>query len=199
MKKMLIVFVLLVFISGCALDEARKEGVDEFGRSIININKEDRENAEKRLHKEKVSFEKVTITKHVDGDTVYIKRQDGTEEKLRFIGVNTPETKHPTKGVEFYGKEASNYTKRELLGKTIYLEKDVSDKDKYDRLLRYIWLQEPTEINEKEIREKMFNARLLLDGYAQVSTFPPDVKYQDIFLKLQEEARKSNKGLWGEK
>jgi micrococcal nuclease len=168
-----------------------KEGVDEFGRSIININKEDRENAEKRLHKEKVSFEKVTITKHVDGDTVYIKRQDGTEEKLRFIGVNTPETKHPTKGVEFYGKEASNYTKRELLGKTIYLEKDVSDKDKYDRLLRYIWLQEPTKINEKEIREKMFNARLLLDGYAQVSTFPPDVKYQDIFLKLQEEAREN--------
>lgn len=198
MKKILIVFVLLVFMSGCALDEARKKGVDEFGQDIININKEARENAEKRLQKEKVSFEKVTVTKHVDGDTVYIKRQDGTEEKLRFIGVNTPETKHPTKGVEFYGKEASNYTKKELSGKTIYLEKDVSDKDRYDRLLRYIWLQEPTEINEKEIREKMFNARLLLDGYAQVSTFPPDVKYQDIFLKLQEEARESNKGLWGE-
>lgn len=156
------------------------------------------EKVERGDQKEKVSFEKVTVTKHVDGDTVYIKHQDGTEEKLRFIGINTPETKHPTKEVEFFGKEASNYTEKELLGKTIYIEKDVSDKDKYGRLLRYVWLQEPTKINEKEIREKMFNAILLLNGYAQVSTFPPDVKYQDIFLKFQEEAKKSSKGLWGE-
>lgn len=127
---------------------------------------------------------------------MYIKHQDGTEEKVRLIGVNTPETKHPTKGVEYYGKEASNYTKSKLLNKTVYLEKDVSEKDKYDRLLRYLWLEEPTEINEKEIREKMFNAKLLLEGYAQVSTFPPDVKYQDIFLELQKEARESNNGLW---
>ncbi len=81
-------------------------------------------------------------------------------------------------------------------GKSSILKYIVSEKDKYDRLLRYLWLEEPTEINEKEIREKMFNAKLLLEGYAQVSTFPPDVKYQDIFLELQKEARESNNGLW---
>lgn len=69
-----------------------------------------------------VNFEKVKVTRHVDGDTVYIKHKDGVEEKVRFIAVNTPETKHPEEGAAAYGKEASDFTKSRLLGKTVYLE-----------------------------------------------------------------------------
>lgn len=142
-------------------------------------------------------FEKAIVSNHVDGDTVYVKFVDGKEEKVRFIGVDTPETVHPNKGIEHYGKEASDYTKDKLLGKTIYLEKDVSETDRYGRLLRYVWLDTPKEINEETIKKYMFNAILVIEGYAQVSTFPPDVKYVDYFTQFQKEAVEQNKGLWG--
>ncbi|KZL89167.1 thermonuclease family protein [Clostridium magnum] len=109
------------------------------------------------------------------------------------IGVNTPES---TTRTEPYGKEASDYTKSQLTGKTVYLEKDVSETDKYGRLLRYIWLSIPNEISDSEIRSKMFNAILVQNGYAEVSTYPPDVKYQEYFTKYNYEARNANKGLW---
>ncbi|GAV24765.1 prophage LambdaCh01 nuclease domain-containing protein [Carboxydothermus islandicus] len=134
------------------------------------------------------------VTKVVDGDTIYVRLPNGSEEKVRFIGVDTPES---TIQNEPYGNEASNYTKSKLAGKTVYLEKDVSERDKYGRLLRYIWLAKPKEISESEIRSKMFNAILLLGGYAQVATYPPDVKYVDFFTKFQQEAREAEKGLWG--
>lgn len=137
-------------------------------------------------------LEKAIVTKHIDGDTIYVK-MNNREYKVRLIGVNCPEstTKH-----EPYGKEASNYTKSKLLGKTVYLEKDVSNTDKYGRLLRYVWLQKPITINEKEIRTKMFNAILLQNGYAQIATYPPDVKYVNYFTKFNKEARQYKKGLW---
>ncbi|TDT46004.1 nuclease-like protein [Fonticella tunisiensis] len=135
---------------------------------------------------------KGTVTRVVDGDTAEI-NINGKTYKVRFIGVNTPES---TTRVEPYGKEASNYTKSKLTGKTVYLEKDVSETDRYGRLLRYIWLQPPTQINDKEIRSKMFNAILVLDGQAQAATYPPDVKYADYFRKYTAEAREKNIGLW---
>lgn len=140
-----------------------------------------------------VKLEKAVVSKHVDGDTVYVKFEDGSEKKVRFIGVNSPES---TTKTEPYGKEASDYTKKSLKGKTIYLEKDVSETDKYGRLLRYIWIEPPKEITEGEIRTKMFNAILVLEGYAQSSTYPPDVKYSEYFKDFQKEARENNTGLW---
>lgn len=143
--------------------------------------------------KSPIKTEKAMVTRHVDGDTVYVKLENGTETKIRLIGVNTPEstTKH-----EEYGEEASNYTKSQLLGKTVYLEKDTSDTDKYGRLLRYVWLEQPTEINEDQIKTKMFNAILAINGYAEQSTYPPDVKYADYFKEFAAYARENNKGLW---
>lgn len=135
----------------------------------------------------------VKVTKVIDGDTFYVKFEDGTEEKVRLIGVDTPES---TTQHEPYGEEASNFTKSSLTGKTVYLEKDVSERDKYNRLLRYVWLEKPESINETEIREKMFNAILVAEGYAQIATYAPDVKYADYFKKFQEEARTKEKGLW---
>ncbi|WP_237565119.1 thermonuclease family protein [Parageobacillus thermoglucosidasius] len=138
----------------------------------------------------KFNLEAATVARVVDGDTFEL--TDG--RKVRLIGVNTPEstTRH-----EQYGKEASNYTSSKLAGKTVWLQKDVSETDRYGRLLRIVWLQVPNDdMSEKEIRSKMFNADLVLNGYAEPSTYPPDVKYADYFRKFAREAREANKGLW---
>jgi micrococcal nuclease len=138
---------------------------------------------------EGISFEKAVVSRVVDGDTVVL--SDG--RRVRFIGMDTPES---TTTTEFYGKEASDYTKSRLTGKPVYLEKDVSETDRYGRLLRYVWLSLPTETSDSEIRSKMFNAILVQQGYAQASTYPPDVKYQEYLTKYNSEARDANKGLW---
>jgi micrococcal nuclease len=135
------------------------------------------------------------VTRIIDGDTIEV-RLNGKTEKVRLIGVDTPETKHPNKPVQAYGLEAANFTKKQLAGKKIFLEKDVSARDRYGRLLAYVWLTEPADFTEAQMRTNMFNSRLLLSGYAQIMTIPPNVKYVDYFTKFQTEARQSNKGLW---
>ncbi len=134
----------------------------------------------------------VTVTRVIDGDTIEV-RMSGETYKVRLIGINTPES---TTRVEPYGKEAAEFTKSQLLGKKVYLEKDVSETDKYGRLLRYVWLKKPSELTDSEIRTKMFNAILVLEGYAQAATYPPDVKYAEYFAKYEAEARENNRGLW---
>jgi len=116
------------------------------------------------------------------------------KEKVRFIGVNAPESNEE---IEPYGKEASAYTRSRLDGKKVWLETDLEERDHYGRLLAYIWLSPPRENADKEIRSKMFNAELLLKGCAQVMTVPPNVKYADYFVAYQKEARGANRGLWG--
>lgn len=118
----------------------------------------------------------------VDGDTIKI--EGG--EVVRYIGMNTPETVAPNRPIECFGKEASNRNKELVFGKTVMLEQDVSNRDKYGRLLRYVWLG-----------DTMINEALVKDGYAQVSTYPPDVKYKDRFVAAQQDAQKNDAGLWG--
>ncbi|WP_423410487.1 thermonuclease family protein [Heyndrickxia sp. MSNUG] len=139
---------------------------------------------------EKLGLMAVTVGRVVDGDT--IETTDG--QKIRFIGVNTPES---TTKTEPFGKEASNYTTSKLDGQKVWIQKDVSETDRYGRLLRIIWLAIPTDdTNETEIRTKMFNADLVLNGYAEPSTYPPDVKYSEYFVMFAREARESGTGLW---
>ncbi|WP_278382475.1 thermonuclease family protein [Clostridium tyrobutyricum] len=141
-----------------------------------------------------IKLQKAKVTHHTDGDTIGVMLENGQYEKVRFIGVNTPEstTKH-----EQYGEQASNYTKSQLYGKIIYLESDAGTTDKYGRLLRYIWISPPTAINESEIRSKMFNAILASNGYAEQMTIQPNIKYADYFRKFCGEARENKRGLWG--
>ena len=139
---------------------------------------------------------KATVTRVVDGDTVHVSI-NSRDETVRMIGVNTPETHHPSKPVGHYGPEAEKFTRSQLDGKQIWVQKDVQERDKYGRLLAYIWLEQPAFDSESEVRAKMYNAKLLLDGYAQVMTIPPNVKYADLFVKLQREAREGGRGLWG--
>ncbi|NYB73867.1 thermonuclease family protein [Sedimentibacter hydroxybenzoicus DSM 7310] len=131
--------------------------------------------------------ETVKVIRVVDGDTLVVNFQ-GREEKVRLIGIDTPESVHPdaSKNVE-EGKIASNFTKDKLEGKEIELEFDVQERDQYGRLLAYVYLD-----------GVMFNKTLLAEGYAQVSTYPPNVKYVEEFTETQRTARENNKGLWNE-
>lgn len=121
----------------------------------------------------------------IDGDTIEV-LIEGQTYTVRYIGIDTPETKHPDKPVEPFGPEAAAKNEELIGGKVVELEKDVSETDQYGRLLRYVY-----------VGDLMINAELVRLGYAQVSTYPPDVKYQDLFLQLQREAREANRGLWG--
>lgn len=128
-------------------------------------------------------YEVVSIT---DGDTFEI-NYNGTKTKVRLIGVDTPESVHPnSKKNNEYGKQASNYTKSLLEGKTVKLEFDVSPTDKYGRLLAYVYLE----------NGEMLNGKLLKEGYAQVATYPPNVKYVENFKDIQKEARENKVGFW---
>lgn len=142
------------------------------------------------------NYEVGVVSRVVDGDTVVI-TVGGVDKKVRLVGVNTPESVgRYAKNPQPYGKEASKFTKEKLDGKQVYLEKDVSDTDKYGRLLRYIWLEEP---DKSKIEDTMFNAILLKEGYASVMTYPPDVKYSKTFVKIEEKARNNKTGLWKSK
>lgn len=139
-------------------------------------------------------LERARVVRVVDGDTIVINRGQGNE-KVRLVLVDTPETVHPKKPVQYFGKEASAFTKSQLTGRDVYLEKDVTERDKYSRLLRYVWLGIPQ--TREDLRTLCFNARLLLGGYAHVYTYPPDVKYVNEFRAFQREAQTQGAGLWG--
>jgi len=125
-----------------------------------------------------------TVTRAVDGDTVDISPSVEGFSRVRLIGVDTPETHF---GTQPYGPEASEFTKRHLEGKNVVLELDVQKRDPYGRLLAYVHLPDA----------RMFNEVLVEEGYAQVATFPPNVRYVDRFQKAQREARENERGLWG--
>ncbi len=131
------------------------------------------------------------VTSVIDGDTIVIEGN----KKVRYIGIDAPETKHPTKGIQCFGIKASNKNKELVLGKYIRLQKDVSDTDKYGRLLRYVWIVDSPNATQSGI---FVNDYLVREGYANIATFPPDVAYANQFKDAAREARNKNKGLWGE-
>ncbi len=133
------------------------------------------------------------VTRVVDGDTVVVRFASGLTEKVRLIGIDTPES---TTEHEPYGEQASAFAKRELDDRDVWLEKDVEERDRYGRLLAYVWTAKPTARTESEVRKKMFNARLVIEGYAGQYTFPPNVMYAEYFGSYASQARKADKGLW---
>ncbi len=126
----------------------------------------------------------VTVTRVVDGDTIDISPSVEGLSRVRLIGMDTPEVYF---GTQPYGPEASAFAKQEVEGEEARLELDVQKVDPYGRLLAYVYLP----------KGGMFNEMILEEGYAQVATFPPNVKYVDRFLAAQREARAANRGLWG--
>ena len=132
--------------------------------------------------------EEARVVRVIDGDTIVIDRGLG-DERLRYIGMDTPETVKPGTAVEWMGLEASAANKALVEGQTVVLEKDVSETDQFGRLLRHVWLRDTTWL--------LVDLELVRGGFAWVSTYPPDVKYADLYLAGQVEAREHERGLWG--
>lgn len=134
-----------------------------------------------------LGVDRVLVTKVVDGDTIKIEG----DLTIRLIGIDTPETVDPRRPVGCFGKEASNELKSLIEGKEVVLERDTSDTDKYQRLLRYIYL--PLE-NGKSL---FVNDYMVRQGFAFALTYPPDVRYEEKFREGEKEAKMGNRGLWG--
>lgn len=131
--------------------------------------------------------ELLKISKFVDGDTFWVINEDGINEKIRLIGIDTPEARRTGRTeIEYFGKEASAYVKTLLTGKKVRLVYDVGRYDRYKRTLAYVYLDDG----------RFLNALLLKDGYATAATFPPNVKYAEYFKKLEKKARSQKVGMW---
>jgi len=114
----------------------------------------------------------------IDGDTITI--EDGY--RVRYIGIDTPEIRLD---LEAFGIEALEANRKLVEGKEVRLERDVSEKDKYGRLLRYVWVD-----------DILVNAELVKQGLARAKAYPPDTKYQDYLEQMEAEARETGRGMW---
>lgn len=127
------------------------------------------------------------VVRVVDGDTIVV-RLDGGEERVRLLGIDTPESVDPRSPVECFGKEAAAHTASLLpVGTPVRLVRDVEARDRYDRLLAYVY----------RVDDGTFvNLRLVEDGYAAVLTYPPNVAHADEFVAAASQAREAGRGLW---
>ncbi len=147
LKKIIYILVLvaLTVFASYYLKDKLNEKAQNNQNNNNNNNSEIITNNVQNNENKKIEFQEAYVTKIIDGDTIGV-TIDGKYYKVRFIGINCPEY---TKEIEPYGKEATEYTNEKLYNKTIYLQKDVTDTDDYDRLLRYIWLEKVDEIKAK--------------------------------------------------
>jgi micrococcal nuclease len=129
------------------------------------------------------SEEEALVTRVIDGDTIEL--QNG--KRLRYIGIDSPET-----GGDCFSREATEKNRELVLNKTVRLIKDVSETDRYGRLLRYVYVKD--DVLETEI---YVNDALVREGFATAATFPPDIKFQGQFKDAEREARENKRGLWG--
>ena len=141
--------------------------------------------------------ETALVTRVVDGDTIEVRIEAvapgpgageariGLDYDVRLIGIDTPESVRPGTPIECFGKEASAATTALLEGQQVHLVKDVEETDRFDRLLRYVYLG-----------DEMANARLVANGYATAYTYPPNVRHSTLFVQLERDARENARGLW---
>jgi len=182
-KKMVtgIIVVILIVIAICTKNESIINYVEKNYDINLGINL-DNKNADESSEINKIECKVIRV---VDGDTIVVNYNE-KEEKVRLIGIDTPESVHPNESKNSKeGIKVSDYTKKRLSDKTVKLELDVQERDKYGRILAYVYVD-----------EEMYNKELLKIGYAKLATYPPNVKYVDDFTKLQEEARENKVGLW---
>ena len=180
-RKQSIFFGVVLFILVSATTVLLIQDISPQGRDIFSFVRQKNISSESLNRQENNIF---LVQRVVDGDTIML--ENG--KKVRYIGMNTPESVDPKRKVECFGKEAAAYNKNLVEGKMVRLERDISDYDKYGRLLRFVYLEDGTLVNELLVR----------NGYALVSTYPPDVAKQDIFQKAEQEAHIEKRGLWSE-
>ncbi len=132
-----------------------------------------------------------TLARVYDGDTISAEI-NGQRETVRLIGINSPETGGNFTEVECFGSEATIYLRSLIpVGATIWLEKDVSERDRFGRLLRFVWVVDADD------RALLTNLELVRNGYAVARVYPPDDRYADLLSDGQSAARSNNLGVWG--
>ena len=119
----------------------------------------------------------------IDGDTIEV-LVEGRSERVRYIGIDAPET-WPEHLAECHGREATVRNAQLVGGQVVELERDLTERDQHGRLLRYVW-----------VGQTFVNAELLFEGLARVTTYPPDVRYVELYRELQHRARRAGRGLW---
>jgi micrococcal nuclease len=127
-----------------------------------------------------------TVIDVLDGDTIRVAR-DGHADTVRLLGIDTPETHHPTKAVECFGPEAASYTQAQLYGRSVRLEADVEGRDRYGRRLAYV-----------TVDGERFNDELLRMGYATLLVIEPNHAHARTMLQAELDAKRAGRGLWGE-
>lgn len=135
---------------------------------------------------ERAAAPSVRVVEVVDGDTVVVESSDGDSDTVRLLGIDTPETKHPTKGIECFGPEAAAFTTTRLLDEVVQLELDVERRDRYGRLLAYV-----------VVDGERFNDELLRRGFARFLVIPPNDAHGRELLAAELDARRHRRGLWG--
>lgn len=121
------------------------------------------------------------VERVIDGDTIEL----ANGERVRYIGIDTPETRHPRKGKECFGPEATERNRQLVEGKFVWLEQDQTNRDRYGRLLRYVWVD-----------DVLINEALVKEGYAYSAAYAPDTLYQFRLDRAQDQAVMQSKGLW---
>lgn len=129
------------------------------------------------------SREKARVVKVIDGDTIEL----SDKRKVRYIGINSYEINNDRNEFRCLAEKSKEANQKLVENKEVELERDVSETDRYGRLLRYVWID-----------NLMLNNELVKNGWAEVSSYPPDIKYQDVFLESQNKAKLDKIGIWGE-
>ena len=129
------------------------------------------------------------VVRVVDGDTIVVRTASGAEERVRYIGVDTPESVKPGTPVECFGKAAAHANRRLVAGRRVRLVADAEARDRYGRLLAYVY-RRPDGL--------FVNAELVRRGYARTLTIPPNVAHAARFRRLARHARRAGQGLWSQ-
>jgi micrococcal nuclease len=139
------------------------------------------------------------VTSVIDGDTIRVRLQGASIERVRLLGIDAPEVQpggkldadaaregQPRQAIQALGRRAAAYARDRLAGRAVGLEFDVQQTDRYGRLLAYVWMRDGI----------LFNRLIVADGYARVMTVPPNVRYAGLFRACEREARAQGRGFW---
>lgn len=182
------VFLAVFLFSGCSSNQTSSPVQNQKSDNVSVVAADSSATQPNQVATEKVAKDLYKVVKVVDGDTIDVDL-NGKIERLRLIGMDTPETVDPRKVVQCFGKDASNKAKEILDGKMVSLEADSTqgERDKYDRLLRYVFLEDGT----------FYNKKMISDGYAHEYTYDSNpYKYQSDFIAAEKQAREAGRGLW---
>lgn len=182
----ILIVVLIVSSDGLSLLENNAKPIKDT-ELIENQNNEQLEKSESEDSGYNLTKLDAVVERVIDGDTVTVKFEDGQIETLRLLLIDTPESVHPNKPPEMYGEEASNHAKRMLAsGRKVTVEIGNPERDKYNRMLAYIWIG---NVN--------LNKHMIERGFARVAyVFPPNIKYLEEFKEAEQRAREKGIGIW---